>query len=560
MPHRDFGIYAPYLAMMSAAKNAAGRKAVVDEMRRVFAMSSAKAYKVLSDSGWESGRAKRRDAGQSEVSEAYLAALAALVRDGIRKNGKQTLSAQDARAVLERNGFHSDVSDVRLRQLMREKNMSAKDMKVAAPYQRMRTEYPNQVHQVDPSVALLYYTPQGQKLLGDDEVYKNKPFLEGREKLKCWRYVLTDHYSGSICVRYYAQAGENVAALYDFCLYAWGGKKDSAYLFHGLPETLVCDPGSANMAKAMQRALESLRVKMIPHMPGNPRAKGQVEKANDTFERKLEALLRIEPVNSLDELNALAERACSAFNGNTIDGVDTSLRRAGRNVGSRLRLWQSVKADQLRELPDEAVCREIFTRGTETRRVRGDLTVTVSHPVTKKSEIYDLRDMPGILVGMEVNIRPILIGDGATAKVSFKANGETVSAEISPLEFDRAGFDIDAPVFGREYARPPETAREKNKKSLEKMSGLLKGNLTAHGDIAANNPFARQRIGSVIEVVRREEIVLSATEATKRVKARVGVLPEGFLNGLKERFPEGVPHDAVEDLARELSGEKAAGF
>ena len=93
------------------------------------------------------------------------------------------------------------------------------------------------------------------------------------------------------------------------------------------------------------------------------------------------------------------------------------------------------------------------------------------------------------------------------------------------------------------------------------MPGLLKGNLTAHDGIAVNNPFAHQRIGSVVEVARREEIVLSViTEATKRVKARIGVLPEGFLNGLKEQFPEWVPHDAVEGLARKLSGEKAAGF
>lgn len=552
-------LYEPYAQRMHGAATASARKAVVDEMCRVFDISLAKAYKILSDCGWESGRAKRKDAGQSEVSEAYIAALAALVKEGIRKNGKQTLSVGDARVVLAKNGFHCTASDVRLCQLLREKNMSVRDMKVAAPYQRMRTEYPNQVHQVDPSVALLYYTPQGQKLLGDDEVYKNKPFLEGKEKLKCWRYVLTDHYSSSICVRYYAQAGETVASLYDFCLYAWGKKRDAAYCFHGLPETLVCDPGSANKAKAMQRALESLRVSMIPHLPGNPRAKGQVEKMNDVFERKLEALLRIEPVNSVEELNALAERACAAFNSNTMDGVDTSLRRAGRNVGSRLHLWQAIPNDKLRELPDESVCREIFTRGVETRKVRGDLSITVSHPITRTSEVYDLRDMDGILVGMEVNVQPLLIGGGAKVKVSYKSGGDTISAEIEPIVFDSAGFDVDAPVFGMNYARPPDTKREKNWKQLEKMSELMSGNLKAHSDIAAHDPFARQRVGTVIDVVQREEIVVSATEAAKRVKARVGILPEGFLNGLKARYPAGVPYDAVEDLAQELGG-KAANF
>jgi hypothetical protein len=255
MPLHNTSLYEPYVTMMSGAESAAARKAVVDEMRRVFGISLAKAYKILADCGWESGRAKRKDAGQSDVPEAYLAALAALVKEGIRKNGKQTLSVEDARVVLEKNGFHCEAGDVRLCQLLREKNMSARDMKVAAPYQRMRTEYPNQVHQVDPSVALLYYTPQGQKLLGDDEVYKNKPFLEGKEKLKCWRYVLTDHYSGSICVRYYAQAGENVASLYDFCLYAWGKKETRRIAFTDCRKRLSATPARQTKRRQCKRRL-----------------------------------------------------------------------------------------------------------------------------------------------------------------------------------------------------------------------------------------------------------------------------------------------------------------
>ncbi|MCL2601350.1 MAG: transposase [Treponema sp.] len=560
MPLHNAHLYEPYAAMMHSAKTAAERKAVVGEMSRIFGISAAKAYKHLAECGWESGRKTRKDTGQSEVSEAYLTAIAALVKEGIRKNGKQTLSVEGARAVLEKNGFHCELSDNRLRQLLREKNMSAADMKVASPHQRMRTEYPNQVHQVDPSVALLYYTPQGQKLLSDDEVYKNKPYLEGKEQLKCWRYVLTDHYSGSICIRYYAQAGENAAALYDFLLYAWGRKKDTAYCFHGLPETLACDLGSANKAKAMQNALESLRVRMITHMPGNPRMKGQVEKMNNVFERKLESLLRIEPVNNIEELNALAERACSAFNSNTIDGVETSLRRGAQNVGCRLHLWQSIKTEQLRELPDVSICREIFTRGVEMRKVRGDLSITIVHPQTRASQVYDVSDMDGILVGMGVNVQPILIGAGAKAKVSYKSSGEIISAELAPLEFDRAGFDTGAPVFGKEYARPPDTTREKNWKELGKMATLMRGALKAHSDIAAHDPFAHQRIGSVIDVVKREEIMLSATEATKRVKAKVGFLPEDFLNKLKADFPNGVSYDVVEDLAHDLLSGKAANF
>jgi hypothetical protein len=223
-------------------------------------------------------------------------------------------------------------------------------------------------------------------------------------------------------------------------------------------------------------------------------------------------------------------------------------------------LWQRITNEQLRELPDEQACREIFTRGVETRKIKGDLSISVYHPVAKVSESYDLRDMPGILVGQEVNVQPVLLGGGAKVKVSYLLGGETYSEELSPIEYDSAGFDVNAPVFGKNYARPPDTLREKNWKQLEIVAKELEGKLIAHSDIAAHQPFLRQRVGTVIDVVQREEILLSATEFTKRVKARCGNLPEGFLNSIKARYPEGVPHDLVEDYSQEVLSGKAANF
>ena len=63
--------------------------------------------------------------------------------------------------------------------------------------------------------------------------------------MKCYRYVLTDHFSSSVCVRYYAAMGETALNMYDFLLYAWGKKADPLYVFHGIPETLVWDCGAA---------------------------------------------------------------------------------------------------------------------------------------------------------------------------------------------------------------------------------------------------------------------------------------------------------------------------
>jgi hypothetical protein len=119
--------------------------------------------------------------------------------------------------------------------------------------------------------------------------------------------VLTDHYSGSVCVRYYAAMGETAANMYDFLLYAWGRKKGNVNVFHGLPELLIWDCGTANIAKATSNALKAFGVKTLPHLPGNPRAKGQVENGNNLVETQFESRLRFEPVKSIEELNDTAE-------------------------------------------------------------------------------------------------------------------------------------------------------------------------------------------------------------------------------------------------------------
>jgi hypothetical protein len=490
---------------------------------------------------------------------AAILAIAEMERLCIRKNGKATLPVNVARSILQARGVDVPVGDRRIRELLNQRNLSVGDMKAATPHQAMRTEYPNQVHFADPSVCLLYFAPGGgMKTIGDDELYKNKNFLEG--KLKCWRYVLTDHYSSSVCVRYYAAMGETAANMYDFLLYAWGLKETPAYVFHGVPELLIWDCGTANIAKATTNALKAFGVKTAPHLPGNPRAKGQVENANNLVECHFESRLRFEPVNSIDELNDAAERWCAAFNGNLLDNLDTRLSRAGRTIGSRAMLWQKIPLEKLRELPEAETCRQVFANGTQTRKVAGDLTVSLVHPKAGHSLKYSVRDLDGIMVGMTVELQPLLTtpepgksGDFLCI-VSYETGGVERSFELAPIVFDEAGFDVTAPVFGESYKRPKDTPREKARKELETPEALRAVTGAAHSFIQPKNPFLSQTEGeaiSVAETVKVSEIIISATEAAKRYKAETGNLPEGFIGQLKAQYPDGVPTAAVNALIAE---------
>jgi hypothetical protein len=545
-------VYKTWVDRMAAAGTAAEHKAVVDEMCKMFAFSAAKAYKVLKENGWESGRAKRKDAGTSSVDAELLDAVGAMLKQCVRKNGKATLPVNVLRSILEARGINVPVGDSRLRELLRLNHLSVADTRVPAPHQSMRTEYPNQVHQADPSVSLLYYAPRGgQKIISGSEHYKNKNFFKDGRK-KCLRYVLTDHYSGSVCARYYEEAGETAANMYDFLLYAWGQKQYNAYVFHGLPELLIWDCGTANIAKATTNALKAFGVKTLPHLPGNPRAKGQVENGNSLVERQFESRLRFEPVRSVDELNEAVERWCAAYNANLITGLDTRLHR-NEIVLSRSTLWQRIKPEQLRELPDKETCRQIFAKSIQTRKVAGNLLVSIVHPRAGRSLKYSVRDLPGILVGMEVQLQPVLVTTEADFPciVFYEHEGVEVSFEIKPVVFDEAGFDVTAPVFGKQYKRPRDTEREKQAKAAELAAGALAG--PAHSFISAENPFMRQSEGTPVEIaetVHTHEIIISAVEAAKRVKAECGEVPDGFIDSLREQYPEGVPSRAVDGVIK----------
>jgi hypothetical protein len=317
--------------------------------------------------------------------------------------------------------------------------------------------------------------------------------------------------------------------------------------------------------------LSALRVETDPHLPGNPRAKGQVEEANNLVETHFESRLRFEPVGSIDALNDAAERWCAAYNANMINGEDCRLTRNRIKVGSRLTLWQKIKPEQLRELPDPDICRQLFTTGIQVRKVGGDLAISIVHPKVKRSLRYSVARFSDILVGQEINVQPVLVDPRALVAISYKLEGKPVSYEVEPIEYNEAGFDVDAPVFGKEYKRPPDTLREKNAKELEKLAagavpfaGITGGEgLKAHSYINAASPFIKPRAGEQIAIAQPDhveihDIRISHFEAAKQVKARNGWLSESFISRMKAAYPEGVPSSLVDDIAHDEAGQDAA--
>ena len=206
------------------------------------------------------------------------------------------------------------------------------------------------------------------------------------------------------------------------------------------------------------------------------------------------------------------------------------------------------------------------------RTVGGDLAISFVHPKRKTATRYSLSHLPDIMVGQTVNVQPILVSDDALTLVSYKDGaGEIVSYEAKPIEYDAAGFDVDAPVFGKEYKSLPDTLREKNTKALAQIAaaddksavpfaGITDGQGFKTHSLIRNeeNPWLTTQTGKQVEIaagtVEVHDILISTVEMAKRFKARAGYLPDGFISYLKKEYPDGVPAQMVDDLVAEYDG------
>jgi len=533
-------------------------------------------HRELSKVGWQSGRKRRADAGTTSQDTASLTALGATLRLGVRKNGKATMETPNARALLAANGHRFDVSNSRINQLLRQRKLDLASQRQASPHVNLRSLHPNHVHMVDPSLCLLFYTPDGkQHMIRDDEAYKNKPeFLERVGELKCWRYVLVDHYSNTVIVRYYQSKGETQANLYDFLLYCW--QKLGDRLFHGVPLLLVWDKGSANTASAIKNALRALQVATYEHKAGNPRAKGGVEEANNRVEKLFESRLQYEPVQSIDELNTAAEKWVLAYNADCIPEYDARLKRPGMARGfARFEIWQRIRRDQLRLLPDLEVCRFLLTAEPQSRKVRPNLTITFVHPVAKQSLTYDLRHVDGVYPRQEVMVSPLVMGDACQVIVGITDyRGETAEHIIEPVQFNEAGFRVDAPVWGEAFDKMPDTPIEKAgkaadraaypdmtqeeiEKSKEKKAKPF-GGLDAHTHLGkVYLPSYMDRPGTELEVPNRAQVEIKPLSHIQACRALVGKLGRSLSAEenawIRATFPNGVPEEELPDLATRLN-------
>lgn len=523
-------------------------------------------YRELEAAGLKKSRKRRADAGAVTLTRDEALTLSAFIMQSYRANNKKLATIAGALEVLrangeiaagrtdEKSGEFFPLSDNACSRALRQYGLHPEQLRRPTPSRQQRSAHPNDVWEIDASISTLFYVPEsGIADMAPGEFYKNKPGnFEKIKRQRLTRYVITDHTSGALFV-WYVAGGESIANLGESLLEAMREKQGEA--LYGVPFYLYFDPGSA-ATKTFKRFLQALGVNPVVHGVGNARATGQVEVTHNLVETKFEVSFKYTNVPDINWINEKARKFSRWFN---------AKHQHTRHGKTRLQLWMEITQAQLR-ITDIDLARELLTREPVMAKVHDNLRVKF------KAKSYDVSRVPGVCIGekLAITVNPLEPGK---AWVAIYADGEEVLHLIEPVETDDYGFEVDAPLIGREFKGMEDTAQDTNRKEVQRhIYGAETDEQAEKAAKAKALPFGGRidpykhlddmpdvavlpRRGTVHETnktARIAERTLSHAEAALQLKQQLKWTSTHYAE-LTRRYPDGVPESAISELAQEWS-------
>lgn len=426
---------------------------IVREYREMTGYSVQQIYRIARENGYRPRRKQRADAGECMLSESQVAWIAAQLHVTSREVKGAITPVEKAMMDAEDNGIipRGCISVSRMQDILRERSLNKGGLDAPTPHIRMRSLHPNHVHILDASVCIQYYIKDRIRMMPETDLYKNKYKNFVKHKKKLIRYVLTDHFSGCIFLKYYHASGENQRDVFDFVTSAWNAGKHEKFPFRGVPFHLLIDAGAANISHAVTAFLEQMDVKIPKSLPHNPRRQGTAEVTQNLVERWFESGLRIQPATTVEQLNQWAMDWAVWFNA-TRTHTRTGMTRTG--------CWLSIRPEQLREMPDMELIRELFATPEKPCRVYGDYTIRF------RGEVYPVGHIQGLMPGRsEVTavMRPL-----THPEILVRFKGEEYL--VRPVGRVEGGFREGSAIIGEEYKAVPHSPVQNAKKIMENMA------------------------------------------------------------------------------------------
>lgn len=537
----------------------------------------ATVYRKLKEVTVAPSRKRRTDAGTSALERHEAELISAVLIQSIRDNDKQLSTLERAVERLRSNGkviagrVDTDNGEIlplsvdAISRALRAYGLHPEQVLRPAPAVELVSMHPNHVWQIDASISTQFYlADDGARAMSKAEFYDGKPEnLRRIEKQRLWRYVITDHTSGTLYLHYVlgAESAENLCHV----LISAMQKRGEQDPFCGVPFMIMTDPGAAMTSAMFRNLCRALSIELIINKVGNARAKGQVEQAHNIVEREFESGLRLmDKPSTLEQINGLAGRWMRHYNATAIH---TRHRR------TRYGLWMSIKAEQLRIAPAADICRELAIAQPVTRKVTAKLRVPF------RGAEYDIASVPGLMVGDTVLITRNPFRDESSAQlVMTGADGREHFHVIERIEKDDNGFAANGAtrrVIGEGYNALGESQAEQTKKvldqiatgtdSVEAAEQAKKAKVTPFG--GEIDPFKEQaatalpvylpKRGTELEtrvtVAAVEIKPLSYVEAAKVLRARLGAFwSADSLAWLKSEYPNGVPEAELDSIVSHL--------
>lgn len=517
------------------------RAKVIERWARQVGKSEKTIYRLLKRI--ENRKRKVRcDLGKiNGVTEEELKKVAAIMMESwTEKYREPIMPAWKAIEIAERMGILEprQLKPWTLNKWFRENNISKRELAEKTPHQKMKSLYPNHMHQYDVSACAQWYLRadggighQRRKM----DVYKNKAGKPRQLK----RHLLTDHCSGAFFPLYFMT--ENLRDSLEFLFCAWQGKRAELilatmgeglkgqkglkgqeedmrkrlkricerYVFHGVPEILYTDNGTVVRSAIGKQVFANLGIEYHAHEKGNPQAKGGVEGMMWIWERNFESELKIMPARSLLELNVRALESALSYQ---------TEHKHSRHGMMRFEAWVRIPRERLRELPeDRKFLRSLAARASEKRQIYYDGSILFGG---KKYKVPDQS-----LWGKECLVGPDIFN---TERCGIVVEYEGKKIKLEAMGVDKWGFDKTATVWG-EYKTPKETDTEKMTKEVAQDLSEYK-----LGDININNLPEYENIkGEEINIdgeISRK--IYTRISATNEIINRLGYTPLKWQMGI----------------------------
>jgi len=463
--------------------------AVLTEAARVLHVSPQTLYRRFKQLvAIPKPRKRRADAGKTALTYEEAEVIATALKEHLRMNGrKDMLSLGGALDELRASGLIRaervdmetgetfPLSNSTVFRALRRYNLHPKQLAQPAPVTRLRSLHPNHVWQIDASRCVLYYLPvaearaKGESGLRIENVKsgglepmdvqafnKNKPGnLMRAMKAALWRYVVTDHASGWIYVQY-VLGGESAVNVIDAFIGAM--RQRPQQVMHGVPQILMLDLGGANTSAPFTNVCHALGVRLLFNAKGNPRGKGQVEKAQDIVERQFESRLKTLPrdeVSTLAQINTLAAGWVRTFNATAVHSRHGMTRDAA---------WMRIRPEQLQAMPDADLLRKMAVSPPEERMVTRELTVQF------EGKEWNVDKVPGVTVGQKLFVCRNAFDPGSVHALGDGEDGMQTVYVLPERLYNEYGQPLDAPVIGESYKRQADTPIQTHLKAIERRA------------------------------------------------------------------------------------------